>query len=64
MDIDFLTYHYQIPELWDEESLSRYEPWGYHPVHLEDVFKEGRYRIVDKVGWGGISTVWLARDTE
>ena len=64
MDPDFLTYHYQIRTLWGEEQLSRYEPGGYHPVHLGDLFKDGRYRIVDKLGFGGFSTVWLARDSQ
>lgn len=64
MGIDFLTHHYQLGELWEEEKLSRYEPGGHRPVHQEIIFKEGRYRIVDKLDWGGFSTVWLTRDSE
>lgn len=64
MDVDGLTYHYQITKLWGEEKLSRYQPGGYQPVHLGDTFHEGRYKVVHKLGWGGFSTVWLARDTE
>ena len=43
-------------------SLDRYEPGGYHPVAIGDVLDK-RYPIVDKLGSGGYSTVWLARDT-
>lgn len=35
---------------------------GYHPVALGDTFKNGRYTIVRKLGWGHFSTVWLAHD--
>lgn len=44
------------------ESLEKYKPGGYHPIMIGDIL-HGRYRIVDKLGFGGYSTVWLARDT-
>ncbi|EGE77728.2 CMGC/SRPK protein kinase [Blastomyces dermatitidis ATCC 18188] len=44
------------------ESLERYKPGGYHPIMIGDMLHE-RYRIVDKLGFGGYSTVWLAQDT-
>jgi serine/threonine-protein kinase SRPK3 len=43
------------------ERLEMYEPGGYHPVMIDDLL-HNRYRIVDKLGYGGYSTVWLARD--
>ncbi len=46
----------------DEEDLEDYKPGGYHPVHIGDMFSNGRYVIVRKLGWGHFSTVWLARD--
>lgn len=64
MDVDSLAYHYQITRLWEEEDLSRYKPGGYQPVHLGDTFKDARYRIIHKLGWGGFSTAWLARDSQ
>lgn len=44
------------------ENLEKYEPGGYHPILIGDVLHD-RYRIVDKLGFGGYSTVWLAQDT-
>lgn len=46
----------------DAEPLKQYRKGGYHPTHLGDVLKAGRYRIIHKLGWGGYATVWLARD--
>ncbi|GAA6048848.1 hypothetical protein JCM3770_003650 [Rhodotorula araucariae] len=48
----------------EEEKLSDYEPGGYHPVRVGDVYgPKDRYVVVRKLGWGHFSTVWLARDT-
>ena len=46
----------------DAEPLERYRRGGYHPTHLGDIFKDGRYKVIHKLGWGGYATVWLARD--
>jgi serine/threonine-protein kinase SRPK3 len=43
------------------ERLDMYEPGRYHPVMIDDLL-HNRYRIVDKLGYGGYSTIWLARD--
>jgi serine/threonine protein kinase len=43
------------------ENLEKYKPQGYHPIMIGDVLHD-RYRIVDKLGFGGYSTVWLAQD--
>ncbi|RDA86387.1 hypothetical protein CP532_1076 [Ophiocordyceps camponoti-leonardi (nom. inval.)] len=44
------------------EDLERYCEGGYHPVEIGNVL-DGRYHIVDKLGFGTWSTVWLARDS-
>lgn len=44
------------------EQLEHYVFGGYHPIMIGDVLHD-RYSIVDKLGFGGYSTVWLARDT-
>ena len=48
----------------EAEPLHRYRAGGYHPVHLGDMFKDGRYKVLQKLGFGGFSTAWLARDQE
>lgn len=47
----------------EEESPGDYRVGGYHPVAIGDSFKDGRYIIIKKLGWGHFSTVWLAKDT-
>lgn len=48
----------------DVEDLQRYQPGGYHPLHVGDELDGGHYRLVDKLGYGGYSTTWLARDLQ
>ncbi|OJJ72713.1 hypothetical protein ASPBRDRAFT_65046 [Aspergillus brasiliensis CBS 101740] len=59
-----LSVYEQSDLLYNQERLSKYRPGGYHPVCLGDTFKNGRYEIQHKLGWGGFSTVWLANDRE
>ncbi|PHH52900.1 Serine/threonine-protein kinase SKY1 [Ceratocystis fimbriata CBS 114723] len=44
------------------EWIEDYYPGNYHPVILGDVFKNGQYKVIRKLGDGAFSTVWLARD--
>ncbi|KKZ67473.1 hypothetical protein EMCG_06849 [[Emmonsia] crescens] len=46
----------------DAEPLHRYRQGGYHPVILGEYLNAGRYKVLHKLGWGGYSTVWAARD--
>ena len=50
------------PNLERIEEVDQYEKGGYYPVLLSDAFEDGRYRVIHKLGYGGSSTVWLARD--
>ena len=48
----------------EAEDPNDYLTERFHPVKLGDVFKNGKYRVIHKLGWGGYATVWLARDIE
>jgi hypothetical protein len=64
----------------EEESPAEYNAGGYLPVKINDLFKDGRYLVVRKLGyvssfffcspphpspsWGHFSTVWLVHDTQ
>ncbi|EIW83797.1 kinase-like protein [Coniophora puteana RWD-64-598 SS2] len=47
-----------------EEDITRYSLGGYHPVNIGDGFKDGRYVVRRKIGYGEFSTVWLAEDIQ
>lgn len=55
------TSFYEDSDSSEDEGLPDYKIGGYHPVHVGEVFKE-RYVIIQKLGWGHFSTVWLAKD--
>lgn len=46
----------------DEEDSEDYCKGGYHPVQIGEKFKDNKYTVVRKLGWGHFSTVWLSRD--
>ncbi|KAJ1774029.1 serine/threonine protein kinase, CMGC [Coemansia sp. RSA 1843] len=52
------------PDVGEEEDVEDYRKGGYHPVKAGDTFKDKRYKVVRKLGWGHFSTVWLAYDHE
>jgi serine/threonine-protein kinase SRPK3 len=42
------------------EHREEYRPGGFHPVHIGDRFgTAGRFRVIHKLGRGGLATVWL-----
>ncbi|CZT14086.1 related to serine protein kinase [Ramularia collo-cygni] len=56
------TSHSQPFALLHGEQLEEYRPGGFHPVHIGDTFKDGRYQVLRKLGHGAFSTVGLAED--
>ena len=49
--------------LIEEECKDAYDPRHFFPVQLGQVFHD-TYHVVTKVGYGGSSTVWLAKDIQ
>jgi serine/threonine-protein kinase SRPK3 len=44
-----------------DEGTEGYKEGGYHPVHVGDIFNF-RYVVLQKLGWGHFSTVWMCLD--
>jgi len=47
-----------------EEDEADYKQGGYHRVKVGEKFKDGRYEVIGKLGWGHFSTVWLVWDSQ
>lgn len=45
----------------EDEGIEDYIIGGYHPVHVGEVLIN-RYVVIQKLGWGHFSTVWLCKD--
>ncbi|KAJ5824074.1 hypothetical protein N7447_006414 [Penicillium robsamsonii] len=45
----------------DVEDLDICNLGGYHPLQVGDELDNARYGVIDKLGYGGYSTIWLAR---
>jgi serine/threonine-protein kinase SRPK3 len=45
----------------EDEGMPDYKIGGYHPVHVGEIFLN-RYVVIQKLGWGHFSTVWLSKD--
>lgn len=48
----------------DVEDKEDYRVGGYHCVEVGEIFDEGRYIVLQKLGWGHFSTVWLCYDVK
>lgn len=56
-----LYYRFADSDQSEDEGIADYKIGGYHPIHVGEIMVD-RYIIVQKLGWGHFSTVWLARD--
>lgn len=54
-------------EYWsDQENPSEYKAGGYFPVKIGQGFRfqaKPRFKIIQKLGWGHFSTVWLVQES-
>ncbi|EGR51866.1 uncharacterized protein TRIREDRAFT_55719 [Trichoderma reesei QM6a] len=46
-----------------DEGRAAYRPGGFHPVYIGDIFND-RWKVLNKIGYGRYSTVWLVRDLQ
>ncbi|KAF5319341.1 hypothetical protein D9619_008895 [Psilocybe cf. subviscida] len=46
------------------ENVEKYRPGGLLPISLGDGLHRGRYIVLQKLGHGGSSTIWLAHDPD
>lgn len=46
-----------------EEGRAAYRLGGFHSVYIGDVFND-RSKVLNKIGYGRYSTVWLVKDLQ
>ena len=46
----------------NSEEFNDYKLDGYHPVFLGENFNNSKYCVIQKLGWGHFSTVWLVNE--
>ena len=52
---------YEDTDSSEDEGMPDYKVGGYHCMHVGEVMIN-RYVIIQKLGWGHFSTVWLSKD--
>lgn len=52
---------YEDDDSSEDEGMPDYKIGGYHPIHVGEILLD-RYVIIQKLGWGHFSTVWLTKD--
>ena len=52
---------YEDTDSSEDEGMPDYKIGGYHCMHIGEVLVN-RYVIIQKLGWGHFSTVWLSKD--
>ncbi|KAJ3506819.1 hypothetical protein NLJ89_g6654 [Agrocybe chaxingu] len=57
-----LSSRFRPSRLNNVEYVEDYQPGGFHPIAIGDSFSQGGYRVIHKLGFGGSSTIWLARN--
>lgn len=62
-DLHFPNHDDSDSSLGERTEAEGLREGGYHPVAIGDVFKNGAYRVLCRLGTGHFSTVWLCLDT-
>ena len=61
-DSDRSSFKFEYELIEDVERLERYRPGGYHPISVGDLLS--KYRVIQKLGFGSYSTIWLCQDDQ